>query len=756
MDRSRVVLLATLLAAGVYASGGVFGWSQTRAGFWAGTILMVAGPVVGGLLAITRAFRLRGRARASWLLLGAGACAWAAGQASYSFYELALKSSPPFPGPPDVGFLSASVLLAAGAFCYPSVHGRGWSFARSGLDAGLIMVSMLLISWSVVIGGIYAAGGQEWTERAVAVAYPCGDVLVLSMLLLAVRRTAVGGREPLSVLLVGMVLLVVGDTGYLLLTAQDAYYTGNPIDIGWWAGLLLVGVAATTYKDRGAPHGAPSLRPWAIFVPYGVTVIALTVATWHAIAAGALEVSQFQVWLAGAVVLLLLARQSVVALDSVSLTGQLRRREDELRHHAYHDPLTQLPNRRSLRDHLDAEMMGGRRGEAVCFIDLDGFKEVNDTLGHQGGDVLLQEVADRMRQAVRGDDVVARLGGDEFAVVLATGSDPHQAADRLLARLREPFHIGGATVSVSGSIGIAPWSSAESGEELLRNADLAMYRAKNGGRDQASSYEPALHEQALDRLSLQVALREALDHHEFSLHYQPLVDVTTGTVIGVEALVRWERDGTLLPPAEFLYVAEDTGLIVPLGDWILDTACADLATWHATGHPDLALAVNIAAGQLNTSDLAARVAATLGRRGISPDRLTFEITDSVLLGSQPRTHTALEELAGLGIGLALDDFGTGHASLPTLRALPFTTIKIDGSITAELEHGPSALVNGITALAGHLGLKVVAEGVETPYQHAMLRTAGIGQAQGFHYARPVPTKDVQHLLLQATPALTSP
>ncbi len=746
MARMRAALSVVLCAAGAYAVGGSWLWPHSRFGFWTSTILLIAGPLCGGVLAIGRAVALPGRARCSWLLLGAGSCSWAAGQAMYSCYEVVLHTAVPFPGPPDVGFLVAVLLLAGGVLCYPAMPRRRWSVARSGLDAGLIMVSTVLVGWVVALGQVSATTDASWLERVVAMAYPAGDVLIIAVILLVIRRVPVGGKEPLAILLLGICLLVVADTSSAVLAAHGAYYTGHSLDIGWWAGLLLIGIASRTFRDDRVVPDRDPLRPRAILVPYAAAVIALGVlaARWLSGAGpGLVEIS-----FGAAAVVLLLGRQSVIALDSVHLAGELRRREDEMAHHAYHDPLTGLPNRRGLRDHLDMQIASGQHGEAVLLLDLDGFKAVNDSLGHPAGDELLEQAATRMRESVRSGDLVARLGGDEFAVVLVAGSDVELAAQRLLARMREPFQLTAATATVTASIGVAPWTAAGSGDELLRNADLAMYRAKNAGRDRASGYEPILHEHARERLALRVALRHAFDHGEFELFYQPIVDLRTETIAGVEALLRWRRDQQLLSPAAFLPVLEESSLILAVGDWIIDRACTDLAVWLATGAtpPHFTVAINIADRQLAEPDLPTRVHTALQRHGVSPDHLTFEITERVALNGKAQFLAHLTALADLGISLSLDDFGTGYASLSALRTLPVSSVKIDRQFIAELETQQSAIVDGIAYLADRLGLTVIAEGVETPRQRDRLRETGIRCAQGYLFAQPTTADNITALL----------
>lgn len=420
---------------------------------------------------------------------------------------------------------------------------------------------------------------------------------------------------------------------------------------------------------------------------------------------------------------------------------------------ALHDPLTNLPNRTLLRERLDQALAQpeARQPLAVLFLDLDNFKAVNDTVGHGLGDALLVAVARRLRRSVRPQDLVARLGGDEFAVLLQglhAAEDAVQVAERLLGSFRRPFHLAGRELYVHASIGVAVRSThTVQADQLLRDADLAMYMAKGSGKGRYAVFEPAMHAALLRRLELKADLQQALAREEFTLRYQPTVALDTGEIVGAEALLRWAhpRRG-LVPPAEFIPLAEETGLIVPLGRWVLQQACRQAAAWPAA----LTVSVNLSARQLKHESLVDDVAAALHDSGLAPQRLILEITESDLI-EESALDACLERLLALkrlGVRLAIDDFGTGYSSLSYLRRLPVDILKIDKSFVDGLARGPQgvAVVRSVVDLGRNLGLAVVAEGVEDAGQRTVLASLGCELAQGYYFARPVDRTTLATLL----------
>jgi diguanylate cyclase (GGDEF)-like protein/PAS domain S-box-containing protein len=421
--------------------------------------------------------------------------------------------------------------------------------------------------------------------------------------------------------------------------------------------------------------------------------------------------------------------------------------EEELRRQAFRDSLTGLANRALFADRLEHALARTRRfGQpiAVLFIDLDDFKTVNDSLGHAEGDRLLIAVAERLVGAVRTGDTIARMGGDEFAVLIEDPGEadaPTEVAQRLLAALAAPFEHGAKELFVHASVGVAAsLSSGHTADDLLRDADVSMYTAKSNGKNRVEVFVPSMHEAALARLALKGDLERALERDEFAVVYQPIVKLGTGRIAGVEALLRWNhpRRG-VVGPAEFIPVAEETGLIVPLGRWVLERACRQAAASDQDTATRLTMSVNVSARQIQEPGFVDEVGRVLAATGLAPERLTLELTESVLMQDVEATATTLDALKSLGVRLAIDDFGTGYSSLSYLRRFPIDELKIDRSFVATMTSGPdqSALVRSILRLGETLHLQTVAEGIEQPDQLAELRTLGAGFGQGYFFARPL-------------------
>jgi diguanylate cyclase (GGDEF)-like protein/PAS domain S-box-containing protein len=431
--------------------------------------------------------------------------------------------------------------------------------------------------------------------------------------------------------------------------------------------------------------------------------------------------------------------------------------EDELRHQAFHDSLTGLANRALFVDRLDHALSLSNRTNrplAVLFIDLDDFKTINDSLGHGEGDAILVGVAERLREALRSGDTIARMGGDEFAVLVEdppAASAPTDVADRLLGVLQAPFTRGGKELFVHASVGVAVLTSRkQTADELLRNADVSMYMAKQKGKNRVEVFEASMHAAALARLALKGDLERALERGEFFVLYQPVIDLATLELVGVEALVRWQHPVRgVVGPIEFIPVAEETGLIIPLGRWVLEQACAQARAWDAAAPSrPIAMNVNVSGRQVTEVGFVEEVAAVLAATGIDPARLVLEFTEGVLMQDTDATMTTLHHLKGLGVRLAIDDFGTGYSSLSYVRRFPIDILKIDRSFVAGMSDGPdeTALMQSILKLSETLHLETVAEGIEDAAQLAELQTLGADLGQGYLFAMPLGSDEISVML----------
>jgi diguanylate cyclase (GGDEF)-like protein len=453
-----------------------------------------------------------------------------------------------------------------------------------------------------------------------------------------------------------------------------------------------------------------------------------------------------------------LANQAGASLEHDRLeqaVWQLRELQEQLEHQAFHDPLTGLANRVLFVDRLTHALAHRESRVAVLFLDLDDFKVVNDRYGHAHGDDLLRQVATRVRACLRPSDTPARMGGDEFAILLedADGQTLMDVADRVVSAFRDPFLVSASEVRVKGSLGVATnFSGSESAEDLLRNADVAMYTAKTGGKDRFASFEPEMHAEMVRRHSLREELEDAVERDEFIVEYQPITELATGEPVALEALVRWEhpRLGRIAPD-DFIPLAEETGLIVPIGRIVVDKACRLARDWSLarTDRPPIGIHVNASAPELQEPDYLRHVSAAIEGAGIDPCQLVIEITESQLISDAPVSIARLNELRRSGVRLALDDFGTGYSSLGYLRWLPLDIVKMDKSFVNWAGHddGGAAFARTIVELAHTLGLDVVAEGIETQGQLDAMRAVGCEMGQGYWFAPPAEARLGRGLLV---------
>jgi diguanylate cyclase (GGDEF)-like protein len=437
---------------------------------------------------------------------------------------------------------------------------------------------------------------------------------------------------------------------------------------------------------------------------------------------------------------------------SLRILQQRRRTENRLNHLALHDDLTALPNRLMLNQRLDQALSRHRRAGtklAVLFMDLDRFKVINDSLGHEAGDDLLCRVAERLRAQSREGDTVARVGGDEFVVLVENHEnmmDVSACAQRLIEQLSVPYALGRTNCHVTASIGISIFpADGNDSQSLLKAADVAMYRAKQAGRNNYLFYSPVMNEHTVERLELESDLRHALERGEFLLHYQPKVELETGSIIGVEALLRWKHPlHGLVPPMDFISLAEETGLIAPIGEWALATACARNKAWQDEGLAKMSVAVNLSARQFADPMLLPKLKRIIGESGLDPSCLELEITESMVMSHPAEAVAVLESLKSIGVQIAIDDFGTGYSSLAYLKRFPIDTIKVDRSFIRDIatDSGDKKITRAIIAMAHSMKIKVVAEGVETWDQLAFLRAQKCDAVQGFLLFRPLPEEEV--------------
>jgi diguanylate cyclase len=646
------------------------------------------------------------------------------------------------------------------------------------IDATVVSTGVGMLAWVFLASPYSVDDSLPLVERGLSVLYVVLDVLVIALVI----RLAIGGRDRTRAYLLmtaGWLVLVAADAGRALLVLLGTYDPSSPVEAGWlvayalWGAAVLHPSVATLTDPVPAPRIGLTRGRLASLA--GASLMAPAILGIQALRGQRIDVP---VIVAGCALLflLVLTRMAELVRLNESTVRELRGTEGVLRaslserdalaaqleHQAFHDSLTDLANRALFNDRVRQALARARRsggGLAVLFVDLDDFKVVNDSLGHGAGDRLLREVAARLRSCLRDHDTVGRLGGDEFAI-LAEDADlgtARQLAERVITTLAAPFPLVGGQVTIHASIGIAFDERLALDEaQLLRNADIAMYAAKSRGKGTYEVFQSSMLRSVRDRHDVQAALEGAIERRELVVHYQPIIDLHTGRVAGAEALVRWPRpDRGLVPPAEFIPLAEETGLVVELDRFVLRQACRQVAGWVADAGP-LLLHVNLSAHHLLRNDLAGNVAAALRDSGLPPECLALELTESVLMHDLEVAIVRLHELKRLGVGLAIDDFGTGYSSLAYLRQMPIDAVKIDKSFVDGVAGAAeeSAVARAIIALATTLHLDTVAEGVERPEQATALAELGCHLAQGYHFSRPVPAADMARLTGQHPVATT--
>jgi diguanylate cyclase len=714
-------------------------------------ISMTTAALLAAVNCALAAGRASGRLRAAWGGLAVACLSWGVGQAIWSWYELVQHTDTPFPGLADVGYLGFPLGAVLGLALFPANASRA-DRRRMSLDAILIASAIGLVSWGTVLGAVVEAGGDSAFGTAVSVAYPLSDIMLLVVCVLVLAR-ARAYRMPLAFVAFGLLMMTVADGGFAYLVAMGTYATGSMFDLGWFFafGTLALASLAPGATSSQVPVQSPTVAGAILpYVPLGGAFVFIA---WRF--AGGHEPSTVEVVMTGVIVLLVVTRQFFTARDNQQLALALAETESELRHQAFHDQLTGLANRALFVDRLAHALELHRRDRrplAICFLDLDGFKAVNDKLGHSAGDDLLQGVSARFGEVLSGADTLARFGGDEFAVLLEDRTDAGEVAHALLGSLVAPFPFGHREMSVRASIGVARvdlMDPTPSVDELLLSADLAMYVVKSRGGADVLVHTVGLQLEEVDDVELGRALALALADDEITVAFQPIIDLSTGRLDTLEALARWAPDGRPMNPEVFVRVAEHCDLIDPLFKLVLGQACDQLARWTAQpGGSEVRVAVNVSPGQLSSPGLPRSVAAELERHGLAGERLVLEITETGGLLDTAISLAVCHELRRLGVQLSVDDFGTGLSSMARLRDLPIDEVKIDCSFITGVDQDPTRhrFVAGVLAFAERVGLTVVAEGIEREAERDVLTDLGCHRAQGFLFSKAVPGESVDALL----------
>ena len=714
-----------------------------------------------GAFAATVCFRtagsLTGMARSGRQLLGVGMTGWALGRLLRWYQEVVDPGAAPGLSPADVGFLTLPVcaLLALLAVATGLPRPTPTSARREQmvlvLDSVLVTGSLLALTWSTVLGGLADAGAARPVTVATALAYPIADLVLVTMVVLLVitRPASRPLRRPLLLTGAGLLAFAVSDGLYVTRVVSDGATMSWPETVGFVVGPLLIALAAASGgKSQDRPVVERTEADWPhLLLPY-VPVIATGVTIAVRTGTGGI-LSPFEAYLGWLGLGLVVARQMLTIVDNTVLIARVSQGRQRLHHQAFHDPLTGLANRALFRDRLALALERHRtEGQpiALIFADLDDFKAINDSFGHAVGDRLLHAVGDRLDGCVRRDDVVARLGGDEFAVLIERQpGDAEPVGRRIMAALREPFVVDGHTVKVTASLGlVVPDRADHTADGLLRRADAAMYAGKRRGKGVLVRYDHAADgtvDVDLPRL-LARALAGDPAAAGFEVHYQPIVRFSDGVTVAVEALARWtDPVAGAIDPDVFVTVAERTGLVASLDDFVLDRACADAKALADTYGRPVDVHVNVSAARLGRHGVEDAVARALQRHGVRPGRLVVEITETRRIPDLPLAAAVAARLRDSGVRVALDDFGSGFNALAQLHALPVDIVKLDSSLT-DVDTAPeqaAALCRSVLTICAQLGITVVAEGVETAQRADALATLGcrLGQGYLFGQARPV-------------------
>ncbi len=700
----------------------------------------------------------RPRAASAWLLLAAGQFAFVVGDALFAYQEYVAHASP-FPSIADVCDLSGYPLLGAGLALLIRARAprRNWAAV---IDAAAITTCLTLVAWLFVMSPI--AHDMTMTPAAmfISLAYPVGDVLLLAT---ALRISMGASKRPPAYLLLagGIVLLLVADAAYLWATHTGSYVSGGIIDLGWLASYVLFGAAALhpSMKTLSMPvsERLPRLTP-----------LRLTLLTCASIATPAMLAVQYLrgaslelpvVTCSSALLFLLVIARMVLLVHGQEVHGaKLEEHEaelaGELERKSRLDPTTGLANRSAFLSQLDDSLSAERiTPPAVLLLGVEGLRLVNESAGRTAGDELLRAITESLKQLLRQGDTCAWADGD-FAVLVedVTVEPPATVAARLVEALRLPFqHSSEHETTIGLNAGVAIARGDERAETLLRNAEIALSRAKQIGNGSVELFEPGMHAAVFERIVLKGQLERALAEGQFFLNYQPIVDLNRGGLWGVEALIRWQHpERGLVPPDEFIPLAEETGLIVPIGQWVLEEALRQAAVWNQTpSFAAFAVTVNISRRQLGSPGLVDTVARAIKETGVSPAGIVLEITETALADDIDSALQTLFELKGLGVRLAIDDFGTGYSSLQYLRQTPADIIKIakpfvDGVYVCDSDE--YRVANAIVHLGEAFGLCTLAEGIEDREQFERIRELGCKLGQGYYFSQPLPAEEVTPLL----------
>ena len=758
----------------------------------------IVGPIVDLLATVTLFIAAQYSAKHSrqlgiaWGMIALSTLVFALGDITWAVLELGL-SEPPFPSLADVFYLLNYPLLLAGVLLLPEKPASRSEQIKKVLDAGIVMVAAILGFWNFLMGPLVASNRDyPILQQAILIAYPVGDLVLLWALLRIIYKRSSQQKESdvaAFLLAASIAVTIVADCIYTYQAFMGTYVSGGLLDISWRASILLTGLAGisqvTAIRSFKRVSRLPSkleslvtnLRMLRPYFPYVWLIAAYIILMYSSIYPMYMDFLSLSAAVGGIIALVLL-RQIITLIENDELNVELQQTmgklqgqtnelektnqelqneiterkaiEQQLTYDSLHDAMTGLPNRVLFLDRLgQAIEYCKRRTEytfAVLFVDIDQFKVINDSLGHLTGDQLLISAGKRMKECLRSSDTVARLGGDEFAILLEISGEKNSTmtiAEKLQADLNVPFKLDGHELYITASTGIvASIAGYIHPEEVLRDADIAMYQAKSSGKARFEIFDIKMRSSAFSRLEMEQDLRSALENGELQLYYQPIVSMKSNQLVSFEALIRWAHPTRgLLLPGDFLPIAEESGLILPIEKWVLHEACAQLKHWHEK-YPSLqnvSVNVNISNRQFAQSNFIDGVVKALHTHGLKPESLKLEITENVLISNYAAANEVFTKLQNLGVQLEIDDFGSGYSALGYLQHFPISAIKIDKSFVDEIGKSRRGieLIRAIVSMARELGMEAIAEGIETGEQLDQLKELACHFGQGFLLSRPL-------------------
>lgn len=696
---------------------------------------LVASAVAAGCCLVI-ALRAAGLRRAAWALIGAYAGIWAGSELVWLLFDLSSDTQKPFPSIAAIGFVAAVPLAVAGSLAFGLRGGAHLSAVVRALDAVTVGVALMLICWFPVLERVFQTNEFGVGSELMSLSIPIGDILVVTFLWSAIASSAFRLRPSLVVVAVGFVSISIADLYLAYASANGNYASGTLFDLFWTAGFLVLGAGAALETGAMPSVSARSRsigpRRLAIWVPFSCTMLALGVAVIDYKGDRVID----PVTVTGVLVIVVLAsvRQVIEAMANRRLISRLGMR-------ARTDSLTGLANRETFRLELERAMSADRLGSGVLYIDIDNFKSVNDRFGHAAGDRVLTVVAGRFVGALRPTNSVARVGGDEFAILCRSATTRDEIAEiarRVQECFQEPVAFGADEIAISGTVGAAAMAPEDDAEAALRQADVALYAAKERGRGSIEIYDDVIHGGALSRMWLEADMADSLERGDFTLLYQPTVRSATSKIGGAEALIRWDHPVRgRISPLDFIPVAEASGFIVELGSWILHRALHDAASWRKDGST-ATVSVNVTVQQLRSAGFVDDVSRALEELKMAARDLILELTESAYVQDSASIASVIHALRQRGIRIAIDDFGTGYSSLALLTKLDADILKIDRSFVVNASTPAGRLVlKTVIDLARTLRLSTTVEGVETAEEALLVRALGADTIQGYHYDRPL-------------------